>query len=106
LGKKTIKKNRFNIVTGLDTYKSEFLKNANLTLYKNIFDKNNLHFNNISNISICDILNDNKQTNNSNKNVFLSSSLINYPNNDKVLKNYLKLITATEQSFTNQTSFC
>lgn len=42
LGKKSNKKNKFSVATPVDTYKSEFLKNANLTLYKNILDSKNL----------------------------------------------------------------
>ena len=42
LGKKSLKKNKFNITTPLDAYKSEFLKNANLTLFKNVLDKKSL----------------------------------------------------------------
>lgn len=43
LGKKSLKKNKFNISTPLDVYKSEFLKNANMTLYTNVLDKKNLY---------------------------------------------------------------
>ena len=42
LGKKSLKKNKFNISTPVDVYKSEFLKNANLTLYRNILDSKNI----------------------------------------------------------------
>ena len=42
LGKKSNKKNRFNISTPVDVYKSEFLKNANLTFYRNVLDGKNL----------------------------------------------------------------
>ncbi len=42
LGKKSNKKNKFNISTPVDVYKSEFTKNANLTFYKNILDGKNL----------------------------------------------------------------
>lgn len=42
LGKKSLKKNKFSITTPLDSYKSEFLKNADLTLFKNILDKKSL----------------------------------------------------------------
>lgn len=43
LGKKSIKKNRFNIVASVDTYKNEFLNNAGMTFYKNILDSKNLN---------------------------------------------------------------
>ncbi len=39
LGKKSLKKHKFNISSPVDVYKSEFLKNANLTLYKNVLDR-------------------------------------------------------------------
>jgi hypothetical protein len=39
---KSIKKNNFHISTPVDVYKSEFLKNSNITLYNNILDKKNL----------------------------------------------------------------
>ena len=42
LGKKSIKKNNFNISTPVDIYKSEFLKNANLTLIRNLVESKNL----------------------------------------------------------------
>ena len=42
LGKKSNKKNRFNITTPVETYKSEFLKNANLTFYRCVLDSKNL----------------------------------------------------------------
>lgn len=42
LTKKSLKKDKFSISTPIDVYKSEFVKNANLTLYRNILDKKNL----------------------------------------------------------------
>jgi heme/copper-type cytochrome/quinol oxidase subunit 2 len=42
LGKKSIKKNRFNIATSVDVYKTEFLQNAKTTFYKNVLDFKNL----------------------------------------------------------------
>ena len=39
LGKKSLKKNKFNISTSVDVYKSEFLKNARTTLYINVLEK-------------------------------------------------------------------
>jgi hypothetical protein len=42
LGKKSNKKNRFNITTPVETYKFEFLKNANLTFYRCVLDSKNL----------------------------------------------------------------
>lgn len=43
LGKKSMKKNRFNITTSVDTYKVEFLKNAKTTFYGNLLDSKNLN---------------------------------------------------------------
>ena len=42
LGKKSNKKNKFSIATPVETYKSEFLKNANLTFYMCVLDSKNL----------------------------------------------------------------
>jgi len=42
LGKKAIKKNKFNISTPVEVYKNEFLKNANTTFYKNSLDNKGL----------------------------------------------------------------
>lgn len=42
LGKKSIKKNKFNIATSVDVYKTEFLENANTTFFKNLLDYKNL----------------------------------------------------------------
>ncbi len=43
LGKKSMKKNRFNITTSVDTYKTEFLNNAKTTFYRNLLDFKNLN---------------------------------------------------------------
>ena len=54
--KKSLKKDRFSIATPIDVYKSEFIKNANLTLYRNILFKKNLStcsFNVPNYINIC-----------------------------------------------------
>ncbi len=42
LGKKSIKKNRFNVSTSVDSYKTEFLSNAKTTFFKNVLDKKGL----------------------------------------------------------------
>ena len=42
LGKKSMKKNKFSIVTPVDSYKFEFQSNANITFLKNILDRKNL----------------------------------------------------------------
>ena len=47
LGKKANKKNKFSIVTPVEVYKSEFVKNANKTLLHNILTKRNLLINKI-----------------------------------------------------------
>ena len=44
LGKKSLKKNRFSISSPLDVYKSEFSKNANLSLLVNVVERKNLFF--------------------------------------------------------------
>lgn len=46
LGKKSIKKNKFNLSSPVDVYRSEFSKNANLTLYRNVLDRKNLFLHN------------------------------------------------------------
>ena len=43
LGKKSNKKNSFNITTPVDVYKTEFLKNATLTKYSNLLNQDNLY---------------------------------------------------------------
>ncbi len=43
LGKKSMKRNRFNITTSVDTYKNEFANNANMSFYKNLLDFKNLN---------------------------------------------------------------
>ncbi len=42
LGKKSLKKNRFNISSPLDVYKFEFAKNANLSLLTNVVERESL----------------------------------------------------------------
>jgi len=42
LGKKSLKKNRFNISSPLDVYKFEFAKNANLSLLTNVVERDSL----------------------------------------------------------------
>ena len=43
LTKKSIKKDKFHITTPVDVYKSEFLKNVNLTFYQNLVTNKNLN---------------------------------------------------------------
>ncbi len=45
LGKKSLKKNNFNIATSVDTYKTEFLENSKTTLYGNLLNLKNLNVN-------------------------------------------------------------
>lgn len=45
LGKKSLKKNRFNIATSVDTYKTEFLDNSKTTIYGNLLNLKNLNIN-------------------------------------------------------------
>ena len=42
LGKKSLKKNKFNITSPLDAYKFEFAKNANLSLLTNVVERESL----------------------------------------------------------------
>jgi hypothetical protein len=42
LNKKLSKKNKFNVGSPVEVYKTEFVKNAELTLYKNVLDFKNL----------------------------------------------------------------
>lgn len=49
LGKKSVKKNRFSINTPVDVYRTEFLKNNNVTLLKNVLDQKNLFLTNCVN---------------------------------------------------------
>jgi heme/copper-type cytochrome/quinol oxidase subunit 2 len=78
LGKKSNKKNKFNISTPVDVYRSEFLKNANTTLYKNVLDSKNLStqhnlvdLNTYTNINTITLLDSNLKLEKSN---FLESS--------------------------------
>lgn len=43
LTKKSVKKDKFHITTPVDVYKSEFLKNVNLTFYQNLVTNKNLN---------------------------------------------------------------
>ena len=52
LGKKSLKKNRFKMTTPVEVYKSEFLKNANLTHFSGVLDNTNLLQKNTSNTTI------------------------------------------------------
>ena len=52
LGKKSLKKNRFKMTTPVEVYKSEFLKNANLTHFSGVLDNTNLLQKNTSNTAI------------------------------------------------------
>jgi len=103
LGKKSNKKNRFNISTPVDVYKSEFLKNANVTLYKNILDKKNLlmqHDTNnpgiFTNINTITLLDFNLKLDKSN---FLESSKKNNFSND------LLFVGLSDESFLRQNIF-
>jgi len=42
LNKKILKKNKFNVSSPVEVYKTEFLNNANLTLYRNVLGRKNL----------------------------------------------------------------
>jgi len=62
-----MKKNKFSIVTPVDSYKFEFETNANTTFLKNIFDRKNLFYQNNTTL---------KNTNNLNQNILLDLSLV------------------------------
>lgn len=47
LGKKSLKKDRFNISTSVDVYKMEFLSNAELTYYSNLLGNKNLNISSV-----------------------------------------------------------
>ena len=67
LGKKSMKKNKFSIVTPVDSYKFEFETNANTTFLKNIFDRKNLFYQNSTLV---------ENVNNLNQNVLFDLSLV------------------------------
>ena len=86
LGKKSNKKNRFNISAPVDTYKSEFFKNANLTFYRNLLGGKNLSSQNdinmydiTTNLDTFSLLNDSLRLDKSN---LLESNLKNSFNNN------------------------
>lgn len=66
LNKKLLKKNKFNVSSPVDVYKTEFVRNAELTFYKNTLDFKNLST--VSNTSYNDsdssVLKDSKFNNN------------------------------------------
>ena len=81
LGKKSVKKNKFNVSTSVDVYKTEFLSNAKTTFFKNVLDRKNLnlssnnteqgHFNN--NVLALNSFNLSESLLKGNKNNFLES---------------------------------
>ena len=73
LGKKSMKKNKFSIITPVDSYKFEFETNANTTFLKNIFDRKNLFYQNSTSV---------ENINNLNQNILFDLSLV-----DVFLKN-------------------
>lgn len=101
LGKKSNKKNRFNISSPVDVYKSEFLKNANLTFYhnflngKNLFVNNNTH-NTTTDLSTFTMLDNFLSLDKSN---FLESGKKNSFNSD------LLFISLSDDSFLKQNFF-
>ena len=106
LGKKSLKKNKFNITTPLDAYKSEFLKNANLTLFKNVLDKKSLLTLNNSNdfeVSGLSLSADNLSLNSFNLvDTFLNLKKTNFLESGKIQvfkKNFLFLGLSDEKLF-------
>jgi hypothetical protein len=103
-----MKRNRFNITTSVDTYKNEFISNANTTFFKNILDFKNLN-----------VVSEETTTNNKFDNSFvLTSSLdllgtflktkkINFTESGKVqfFKNDFLFVTSTEDRVFKQYMF-
>lgn len=108
LGKKSNKKNKFNISSPVDVYRSEFFKNANLTFYRNVLDKKNLFFNTHDNLYNYDLPNQSVNLSTStlldsilrvdNSN-FLESNKKNNFNND------LLFLSTSDDSFLVQNGF-
>jgi len=101
LGKKSNKKNRFNISSPVDVYKSEFLKNANLTFYHNVLNGKNLFINNnthntTTNLNTFTMLDNSLFLDKSN---FLESGKKNSFNND------LLFLSSSDDSFLKQNPF-
>jgi heme/copper-type cytochrome/quinol oxidase subunit 2 len=64
LNKKLSKKNKFNVGSPVEVYKTEFVKNAELTLYKNVLDFKNLSAS-TSGQHLNNLMSENIKTNNS-----------------------------------------
>lgn len=64
LNKKLLKKNKFNVGSPVEAYKTEFVKNAELTLYRNVLDFKNLSTS-ISGKCFSNPISENIKTNNS-----------------------------------------
>jgi len=99
LGKKVTKKNKFNISTPVDIYKSEFLKNSNLTYMRNLLDSNNLFISKFNNTT--------PVLNYSNVDFFLNTKKSNYLESGKAsfFKNDLLFISSVEDRTYKQVFF-
>ena len=104
LTKKSLKKDKFNISTPVDIYKSEFLKNTNITLYTNVLESlnlvntsnekfldfpfketnNNCIFTNTNDILILNLKFFKKNLSNNNKITFFNTDLL-FENNSNLL---------------------
>ncbi len=91
LGKKSLKKNRFNIATSVDTYKTEFLENSKTTFYGNLLNLKNLNvssenfisnYNFKNNFVVSDSVNLLGSFLKTNKNNFIESGKIQFFKND------------------------
>ena len=108
LGKKSNKKNRFNLSSPVDVYRSEFFKNANLTFYKNVLDQKNLSINDTDNLFNYSLPN---QTINLSTSTLLDSMLgvdnSNFLETPKknIIRNDLLFLNTPDDSFLSQNTF-
>jgi len=78
-----MKKNKFSIVTPVDSYKFEFETNANTTFLKNIFDRKNLFYQNSTLVENVNNLNQNVLFDLSLADVFLKNKKSNFLEDSK-----------------------
>lgn len=110
LGKKSLKKNRFKITTPVEVYKSEFLKNANLTHLESVLNNVNLLQKDTSSTTITvDFLSDNLLYANSLDlvNTSLKNSKTSFLESGKTqaFKNDLLFVSGFDEKLFKQTPF-
>jgi heme/copper-type cytochrome/quinol oxidase subunit 2 len=110
LGKKSLKKNRFKITTPVEVYKSEFLKNANLTHLESVLNNVNLLQKDTSSTTITvDFLSDNLLYVNSLDlvNTSLKNSKTSFLESGKTqaFKNDLLFVSGFDEKLFKQTPF-